>query len=879
MSVVSDVASWASEQPDWISDAVRRAFTRGRLDDGDVTDLVALLKLSFGLPDPQGRSPTRLDPATLPTTAAGSPAVSLLGLRAPQNLNAIGHAEGLSFEAHGLTIVYGYNGAGKSGYARALKKACRARNTEGIYPNVFSSQQSAGPASARLEWQIGDKKEAADWVDDGRPAPTPLSRIAVFDSLCARVFVDDQAEVAFIPYGLDSIRQLAGGMQRMQRLLEAEVQDAQFNPTKLLPLQGDHVVGRFVAALKATSDPRQADALAELTDAEQDEYKGLVKLLREDDPSKQATSLRRFATRLQTLESELAGLAAVLGDEQVAKLKLAFEQLTAADGAMKLASQALQEGGAALRGTGTDQWQLLVESAVAFVSGQAYPDHPFPGPSDNAKCALCQQSLSPEAHERLANFIKFLQADTQKAFAERRVVAGRIYKAMADATIDAVPSDRVLLEELREQVPALADSIEAYLTALAARKAAIVAAAPGRAVGEVASLPPSQLAELKALRDAKLEFAVKLEKSLTPEERKSKTTRLTDLEARQKLKEHLAVVHEAIASAKRQRMYADMLKACNTAGVTKKMNELYEKAVTAELQTALEREFKGFGLNTSLVGLEMSGQRGARMQQLRLSAAEQYAKLKPSGVLSEGEQRAVALASFLAEISVERDRSGIVFDDPVSSLDHLRRERIAKRLALEAKVRQVVVFTHDLAFAFALKTAADSNGSRHAERHVFAAGDSKGHSRDHLPFEGQKVAARVNDLRAVVARARKVLEKERDHDAYNDAVRQAYRRMRDTWELLVEDLLFNGAVKRFRRSVDTLRLKAVLVTDDDIATVYQGMTRCSFFTHDGGDEAPPPLPSPDEFSADVEGLAKAAELLNTRLKEVELRRKADGLTS
>ncbi|MFZ4550234.1 MAG: AAA family ATPase [Aquabacterium sp.] len=879
MSVVSEIAGWTEGQPDWISDAVRRAFVNGRLDDGDIADLAALLKAAFGLPDPQGRAPVRLDPATLPTAVVDSPAVSLLALRAPQNLNAIGHGDGLTFEAEGLTIVYGYNGAGKSGYARALKKACRARNTEGIHPNVFSGQRPTGPASARLEWQVGDEKEAADWVDNGQPTPAPLSRIAVFDSLCARVFIDDQAEVAFVPYGLDVLRQLAGGMQRVQRALEAEAQGAQFNFAKLAPLQGSHVVGQFVSALKPSTDPMRADALAVLTEAEQEEYKGLVKLLREDDPAKQATSLRRFATRVQGLEMELASLASALGDEQVAKLTLAFEQLNAADGAMRLASQALQEGGAALTGTGTDPWQVLVESAVAFAAQQAYPEHPFPGPSDGSKCVLCQQPLSPEAHKRLKNFIAFLQADTQKSFSERRTTAGRLYKTIADADIDAVPSDQVLHEELKDQVPALAEAITTYLQALVARKSAIVAAAPGRTVGEVELLPSAPLAELKLYREGKIELAAKLEKSLTPEERKAKTERLNDLEARQKLREHLAAVHEAIAAAKRQKTYADMAKACNTAGVTKKMNELYEKVVTAELQTALVREFEGFGLNPTLVGLEMSGQRGARMQQLRLSADDQFAKLKPSGVLSEGEQRAIALASFLAEISIERARSGIVFDDPVSSLDHVRRERIAQRLALEAKVRQVVVFTHDLAFAFSLKTAAESHGAKHAERHVFAAGASKGHSREHLPFEGQKLPARVNDLRGVVSRARKTLEKEQDHDGYNDMVRQAYRRMRDTWELLVEDLLFNGAVKRFRRSVDTLKLKAVVVNDEDVSAVYQGMTRCSFFTHDGGDEAPPPLPSPDEFSVDVESLYAAVERLSARLKEVEQRRKVEGLAA
>jgi wobble nucleotide-excising tRNase len=40
----------------------------------------------------------------------------------------------------------------------------------------------------------------------------------------------------------------------------------------------------------------------------------------------------------------------------------------------------------------------------------------------------------------------------------------------------------------------------------------------------------------------------------------------------------------------------------------------------------------------------------------------------------------------------------VVFDDPVSSLDHKRRERIAKRFVEFSTQNQVVIFTHDIAF-------------------------------------------------------------------------------------------------------------------------------------------------------------------------------------
>ena len=67
-------------------------------------------------------------------------------------------------------------------------------------------------------------------------------------------------------------------------------------------------------------------------------------------------------------------------------------------------------------------------------------------------------------------------------------------------------------------------------------------------------------------------------------------------------------------------------------------------------------------------------------------------------ILSEGEQRAIALGSFFAELALANHSCGIVFDDPVSSLDHWRRLNVARRLVEEAKSRQVIVFTHDTSF-------------------------------------------------------------------------------------------------------------------------------------------------------------------------------------
>lgn len=878
MSVIQEIGVWANEQADWVSDAVRRVFVQGTLSATDVADMATLVKIELGIEDPKKCIAKRLDIATLPAAKQAGFDVSLTAIRAPKNINAIGALEGVTFEADGLTIVYGQNGAGKSGYVRALKKACRARNSEAIIPNVFVPPDLPSPAQACFAWRAGEKQDVCDWIDGASP-PTPLSKIAVFDSHCARVFVDNQSKVSYIPYGMDVLLELATGQKAAQKLLEAERLGARFDMTKFAALNGETAVGRMWASLSRTTDPKAVEDLGKLSEDEENELNFLVKLFRDEDPAKQATSLRRFAARIQAVENELEQLKAPLLDERTELLRTAFEQLITAETASKLAATELQESGMALSGTGTDPWEILVRSAIKFATEKVYLGQSFPGPAEGANCVLCQQPLSPEASERLTKFVKFLEADAQKLFTEKRRVAAELYKSITNANIDAFPSDHVFFEELTEIAAEITASTGAYLAGLRARQAEVKAMVPNRRLDELTSLPSSPSAALKVLRENKTALADELDKVLMPEQRKLKAARLVELEARVKLKVLLPTVLEAIVFLKRQHDFSEAVKRCNTAALTRKITELYEKTVTAELRAALERELKDFGLGTIKINLEMSGQKGARMQQLKLSAPGQFSRVKLSDILSEGEQRAIALASFLAEIGLEQGLSGIVFDDPVSSLDHVRREQIASRLAFEAKTRQVIIFTHDLAFAWSLRDFAARHGAKHIERHVFAAGDSKGHCGASLPFEAKKLDARINDLRILAASAKNVLDENHDYLSYNTMVRTGYRQMRDTWELLVEDLLFAGTVKRFRRSVDTKKLRYVVVEDDDVKSVYEGMTRCSNFTHEGGAEAPPPLPRPDEFLADVERLGTAVSIIKARKKGVEERRAKAGVAA
>ncbi len=65
------------------------------------------------------------------------------------------------------------------------------------------------------------------------------------------------------------------------------------------------------------------------------------------------------------------------------------------------------------------------------------------------------------------------------------------------------------------------------------------------------------------------------------------------------------------------------------------------------------------------------------------------------------------MADFLTEAALDQHSNGIILDDPVTSLDDTWKKTLAECLAELARARQVIIFTHDLAFLYHIKKRAE----------------------------------------------------------------------------------------------------------------------------------------------------------------------------
>ena len=690
MSIIQEIQTWSDDQPPWQGDAMARLFDQGTLSETDLEDLFAVLRAEHGIEDPKKRTAKKLSAAQIPAPTVAGDQITLHALKDLANVNRIAEKQRLAIAPQGLTVIYGDNGSGKSGYARVLKRACRARDQkEPIHPNAYLAAGTTGAATATFEVLINGTPQELLWTD-GQPAPDALSSLAVFDSHCARSYLDQEGDFAYVPYGLDILTKLADACNQLKKMLDTEYAQFAVDTSAFASLQGDTAVGQLIATLSHETKPEKVEQLAALTQKETDRLQELERSLNESDPKAKANQLVRLASRIEKLRGRVQIGFDRVSANVVAELRKALDDYRSAQTAADLAAGRFKEG--YLPGTGGEPWKQLFEAARKF-SAEAYPDNEFPELGDDALCPLCQQELTDGA-DRLRLFDEFVKDETEKtAKAHKKTLddaVSRFERAKPD-----IGMDDDLFGEIEALDQVLATDTRSIEPTLTTRHSEIAAAIAAQQWDKIADLPTSPAARLEDMEKRLKSEAETLEAMTDEKARAALVGERAELAARV----DLGKVKDAVLKAIERLSHQEKLRQCQpdvrTHAISHKTTELTEKVISKELEDALNLEFKALSVGQLHVSLTSRTDKGKAFHKLKLDLPQVK---KPADILSEGEQRAIALGSFLAEINVHGGSGGVIFDDPVSSLDHKRRERVARRLVQEGSKRQVIVFTHDLYF-------------------------------------------------------------------------------------------------------------------------------------------------------------------------------------
>ena len=863
MNLLRDIFDWVKQLPMWQQDAARRLYEKpDGLAESDYQELCRLALKENGLAPDEVLEPKPMNADRLQQDASEH-TLTLRSLGNLHHVNRIDPSQKLSFSPTGMTIIFGNNGTGKSGYARVFKKACFCRDSgEEVLPDVTNDEDRNAIATATFEVEYNGESRTIEWKN-GQSNPE-LAYVSVFDSKSARIVLDSDQEPRYVPYGMDILTALADVLPRVKQDVESRWKAIDVSEDCFAALKGDTAVGRVFSNLAGVSieDVRE---LAKWTSQDMERGKYLAKFLADNNYQARIKENNFAIGRLESYISDIGNVAALLGDEKIRGWKRIFQRWRIAKDAEVLAAQNLRNGEDLLSGTGGDAWKLMFIKAQEFVVSTHLPDSKI---TDFAKCPLCQQVMDSEARSRIKRFAEYI---SDQVAVELRV--SEKARTTADGELNAVAVEVIKtqtnLDEIEHFVNGASEQYLCFVTTCDQLKTALKDALAGVRTWD--GLPPINLEIVTTLKEIKVRLEkenAELQKAMIESNQAALAQEREELRARYRLNQAMKMVESWFARRALKTQLHTVSHGISTLGISNKIKDLAMAVVSEPLRKAVDAEFKELGISSMRLrpALVSKGKRGKLVNAFELGVANR----QPIGaVLSEGEQKVIAIASFMAELSVSGHKQAVVFDDPMTSLDHMRRTKVALRLAKEARMRQVIVFSHEPVFVTKLARMCSKVKSECSIMSVMWKDNVCGCVMPGMPWEHKAIKARVQDLRQMQGVLSKAV-KEYPSVEQSEEIRKFYGRLRATTELVAQEVCLCGTVRRFDDEIKMAKLAEVSPLDANaVNDLYELFGRCSdvFEGHNHASEANEPVPMPAEMCSDLDLL----ESIIKRVKDARTR--------
>ncbi|MGB4545224.1 MAG: hypothetical protein WBI25_11715, partial [Smithellaceae bacterium] len=352
--ILVSLGKWFSGRPQWLQIAATRLLEQPELTDKNVSEFATLCRQ-----EADGKLPKTSCP--FPATAfsqgtAGT--LYLCSISDVEGVNALAPRKPLEFGKGNITIVYGNNGSGKSGYVRLLKHICGAREMGNLHRNVF--KPGSAVQKARISFVQDGISKTHTWTGQG--TCDDLNSVDIFDTSFGKVFVSSEDEVSYEPPVLSFFSSLIVACEKVALTLDAE---ANRHRSRKPNIPGDKKItseGIWYEAISAETTTEDIDEHCTFGCADETEMQTLQQRLAERSPAEKARQLKKQKQHIDTLVQDTQKYLKQLSDENyrriiAAKKKSILKEKAADTAAKKVFS------GSKLEGIGSDVWKELWEAA------------------------------------------------------------------------------------------------------------------------------------------------------------------------------------------------------------------------------------------------------------------------------------------------------------------------------------------------------------------------------------------------------------------------------------------------------------------------------------------------------------------------------------
>ena len=864
--VFEEIVSWAETLPFWEQAALNKIIAGEQITEDFIDELTDYLLEDAELQEPQRERPAlcHLAPQAVNPLIGDCTRVQLRRLSNLKSINALVENQVLEFGPQ-LTAIFGANGSGKSGYARVIASSAFTRGDRQILPNVITAQTSTGPMEVDIDLEIIDLKTKKRHpitihYKVGETCPQ-LKSFYVFDSTSAKNHLTRENPMSFAPAGLEIITRLSALTDQVRKNLDKRCGEKNcLNHSFEALFQGDSSIREMISNLGAATDIQALRNMAQVTGKDRKQVDELELQIAELRNEKVQEQIQEIVQEIKDLEQLIKSLNLITdtvnGDaSQVENLISDWQsscQLVDSAGSEGLESSHFPQ-------IGTGAWRSFI--VAAYQLGQAEkPEYPL----DGDHCLLCHQPLSSNARGVISRVWEIVTSQAQDNLVKVEAELRQYSEEFDDIDFTIFDESTVSYRYLQQNHPPVFSETQKYIEVYRKYRDALMGSIARYSVDHYPPISTDVTDALRSIIDQLHQEKRHLEEKNIEAEIQQLDKQLHELRHRMVLSEALDEIIDFVERTKWVQEANKPKVKRSTRHITRIFDDMFDRLVTQEYIQLFQDTLRDLKCPMR-VKISTRGEKGETHKQIIMVREDnQAAEASPDAVLSEGEQRAVALADFLTEVALDKNSCGILLDDPVTSLDFEWKETIAKHIALEAKRQQVILFTHDLHFLYCIKTFAKDE-SIALESHWIQ-------KRNEIPgwvFLGNSPAAEKDFKDS--KKAKEWLQKTDapDLSAEDEAhcLESGFGALRTSYEAFIMYELFGDVVSRFAERISTDRLKNVYFDESIRDEIIKSTGRLSRYitAHSHSDKYVAQKPT----IAMLEDEIKKFDELKNRLKQLK----------
>lgn len=784
--IVDFLWEWSESNGDWAKLLVHKVVnTESSLENSDREEIFKYFLESIGLEK------------NLPKISFSKPSYSpteqhieLKSLSDVTGVNKLAKNQNLVFSPN-ITVVYGENGTGKTGYCRILKDLGFSYDSSNIiYSNVFDESQQV--KSASIGYRINGNSKTFVW--NGNNREKYLENVSVFNSNCVQISLDETRQLIVSPIGFNLFSIVSDELKQLNSLLQSKKSDYIIELPWTEKLHEDSVQYQFVKGLSKESTVEDLNELSKFSQEHETDLltkKNELANLNKSLLQSEIKSLQFQCNELLEIKDKVKKAKNTLNLESYNKLISINKEIIELE---KTKQKGIKEiaTGKGIEYYETSEFKEFLSSAEAYIKLLEKPKYP----EDGDVCIYCRQPLEDSAKELLSNYRLLLNNRSEemidKLEKQKAALISRV-KNLVDASLTLNYESFGVDEKGKAVQP---QKLKKYNQQLGNLKEMFVA----DKVKEdyIFRFKYDNLIDFLDKEKKQIEIKLKekddILKNLDKREKKLKR-QIDELEDRKLISTKKEEVKKIIKNYKIRSLLESQSRVFNTSSISRKTSEARDELVSQNFNEIFQYELKALRKSNLPIELSFGTERGKSKLSHRIGNKQLME------ILSEGEQKAIALAEFLTELQLDNIKAPVIFDDPVNSLDHKIIDAVAKRMMRLGEERQVVIFTHSVLLFNSLLYLSGRPNFKMVSSKFYDVKQEYGEMGVVAEAEEKK-----NKVKANIRKINDLLNKKSQDRTEADVAIEGYNNLRSAIELFVEYEIFQNTVKRYQRNISLSNL-------------------------------------------------------------------------